>query len=254
MSFRIVLVSQNEAGFLPEAVDHFIRRLPSGASVVSAVVLDPSPFGKRLSGFGKARTAITIFGFKFVILYALRAIRNLLFKKSVIAIFREHQVPILCLRDSVNSESSIALINQEKPDLIISIAANQIFKSKLINLPRCGILNVHSSLLPKYRGLLPSFWVLRNEEAESGVSVFFVDEGIDSGPILVQERIQIKGLRQSELIAKTKLLGMEALIVAVGKVMTNQLETMPNNDSDSSYYHFPTRADVRAFYRIGGRF
>jgi methionyl-tRNA formyltransferase len=254
VSFRIILVSQNEAGFLPEAVDYFMRRLPSDSSVVSAVVLDPSPFGKRLSGLGKARTALSIFGFKFVILYGLRAIRNLLFKKSVVGVFRDHQVPVLFLCDSINSESSMALLEQEKPDLIISIAANQIFKSRLINLPRCGILNVHSSLLPKYRGLLPSFWVLRNGETESGVSVFFVDDGIDSGPILVQERIQIKGLRQSELIAKTKLLGMEALIVAVVKVMKSQLETMPNADSESSYYHFPTRADVRAFYRMGGRF
>ena len=254
MSFRIILVTQNEAGFLPEAVDYFLRRLPIESSVVSAVVLDPSPFGKRLPGLGKARTALSIFGFKFVISYGLRAIKNVLFKKSVVAVFREHQVPILSLRNSINSESSIALIESEKPDLIISIAANQIFKSRLINLPRSGILNVHSSLLPKYRGLLPSFWVLRNGDTESGVSVFFVDEGIDSGPILVQERIRIKGLRQSELIAKTKLLGMEALITAVDKVMKNQLETMPNSDSESSYYHFPTRADVRAFYLMGGRF
>ena len=254
MSFRIVLVSQNEAGFLPEAVDYFIRRLPIDSSVVSAVVLDPSPFGKRLSSLGKARTAITVFGFKFVVLYALRAVTNLLLRKSLIAVFREHQVPIFFLRDSINSENSIALIEKEKPDLIISIAANQIFKSRLINLPRYGILNVHSSLLPKYRGLLPSFWVLRNGETESGVSVFFVDEGIDSGPILVQERIQIKGLRQSELIAKTKILGMDALIAAVCKVMKNQLDTLPNADSESSYYHFPTRADVRAFYLMGGRF
>jgi len=254
MSFRIVLVSQNEAGFLPEAIDYFIRRLPIDASVVSAVVLDPSPFGKKLSGLGKARMAVSTFGFKFIISYAFRALKNLLFKKSLDAVLRDHKVPIISLCDGINSENSIALIEREKPDLIISISANQIFKSELINVPRCGILNVHSSLLPKYRGLLPSFWVLRNGEAESGVSVFFVDEGIDSGPILVQERIRIAGLRQSELIVKTKLLGMEALIVAVGKVMTNRLETMPNSDDDSSYYRFPTRADVRSFYRMGGRF
>jgi len=254
MSFRIVLVSQNEAGFLPEAIDHFIRRLPNKAKVVSAVVLDPSPFGKKLTGREKAHLAISIFGFKFVILYALRAIRNLLFQKSVIAVFREHQVPVIFLRENINSESSISLIEKEDPDLIISISANQIFKTNLINLARYGVLNVHSSLLPKYRGLLPSFWVLRNGETESGVSVFFVNEGIDSGPILVQERLQIKGLSQSELIAKTKLLGMEALVVAVKKVIANQLETMPNDDSESSYYHFPTRADVQAFYRAGGRF
>ena len=254
MSLRIILVSQNETGFLPNAVDYFLRRLPIDASVVAAVVLDPSPFGKRLPALGKASTAISVFGFKFVVAYGLRAIWNLLSRKSLIAILREHQVPILFRRGSINSEESIALIEKERPDLIISIAANQIFKSKLINLPRFGILNLHSSLLPKYRGLLPSFWVLRNGERESGVSVFFVDEGIDSGPILVQERIQIDGLRQSELIAKTKMLGMEALVNAVQKIMKNQLETIPNADSESSYYHFPTRADVRAFYLKGGRF
>jgi len=46
-----------------------------------------------------------------------------------------------------------------------------------------GCLNLHSALLPKYRGLMPSFWVLKNNENKTGVSVFFVDKGIDSGPI-----------------------------------------------------------------------
>ena len=69
-----------------------------------------------------------------------------------------------------------------------------------------GCINLHTALLPKYRGLMPTFWVLKNNEKNTGVSVFFVDEGIDSGPIIVQKNISIGNMTQQELIVKTKKL------------------------------------------------
>ena len=65
---------------------------------------------------------------------------------------------------------------------------NQIFKKQIIELAPKGCINLHTALLPKYRGLMPTFWVLKNNEKYTGVSVFFVDKGIDSGPIIVQRK------------------------------------------------------------------
>jgi len=161
---------------------------------------------------------------------------------------------LIKLPGSINSQASLDLISHYDPDLIISIAANQIFKSSLINLPKKGIINLHTSLLPLYRGLLPSFWVIKNKEFETGVSVFWVDEGIDSGQIIVQEKLRILGCSQSELIRYTKILGMEAIVSAVSKIMSGDNSTIANDDSKATYYSFPTRKDVKEFLRQGSKF
>ena len=101
---------------------------------------------------------------------------------------------------------------------------------------------------------MPSFWVLKNGEKETGVSVFIVDEGIDSGPIVVQKRIPIKNETQRELIKKSKRVGMDAVAEAIEQMYTGSYRLMPNDDEESSYYSFPTREDVYQFKQRGQRF
>jgi methionyl-tRNA formyltransferase len=128
----------------------------------------------------------------------------------------KYNIPVITLKGSINSKQSLETIKSYNPDLLVYIAGNQIFKQPLIDLAPKGCLNLHTALLPKYRGLMPSFWVLKNGEKETGVSVFFVDKGIDSGPILVQKRIPITdALTQSHLIKISKRTGMDAVIEAV---------------------------------------
>jgi methionyl-tRNA formyltransferase len=123
----------------------------------------------------------------------------------------------------------------------------------LIDLAPKGCLNLHTALLPKYRGLMPTFWTLKNGEKETGVSVFLVDEGIDSGPIVVQKRVRIDTDRLEELIRRTKVIGMDAVWEAVEKVRVGKPKLIPNPDSEKSYFSFPTRDDVRAFRAAGKR-
>lgn len=147
------------------------------------------------------------------------------------------------------------IINSYKPDLLISIAGNQIFKQPLIDLAPKGCLNLHTALLPKYRGLMPSFWVLKNNEKETGVSVFFVDKGIDSGPILVQKRLDItKNMTQANLIKKSKKLGMDAILDAIDFIRLGTYQLIPNPNEEKTYFSFPTREDVKAFYKAGKKF
>lgn len=138
--------------------------------------------------------------------------------------------------------------------MLISIAGNQIFKKELIDLAPEGCLNLHTALLPKYRGLMPSFWVLKNNEEYTGVSVFFVDKGIDSGPILVQEKIKIGSRTQEELIRETKKMGMDAIIKAIQKIQEGNYDLIPNSDDEMTYYSFPTRDDVKEFNKAGKKF
>ena len=145
-------------------------------------------------------------------------------------------------------------IKSFNPDLLVSILGNQIFKSQIINLAPKGCINLHTALLPKYRGLMPTFWVLKNNETHTGVSVFFVDEGIDSGPIIIQEKVEIGDSTQQDLIMKTKRIGMDLVIKAVELIDKNQVNLKANPESEKSYFSFPSRKDVVEFRNLGKRF
>jgi methionyl-tRNA formyltransferase len=145
-------------------------------------------------------------------------------------------------------------LKEYQPDLLISIGRNQIFKRPLLDLATFGCVNLHTALLPKYRGLMPSFWVLKNNEKYTGVSVFFVDEGIDSGPILVQKKVEIGHRSQEELIRHTKQIGMECIIESVELIQKGSYNLIPNPAEEMTYFTFPTRNDVDEFYKAGKRF
>jgi methionyl-tRNA formyltransferase len=251
---RIVILTQNETMFLAPALDYFLRRVNTRCEFLGAVVFEASPFGKRQGLIQKALATIRIFGLEFISRYGLSIVWVKLFGVDVKQIFTKHGVPIIKVTGSINSDDSLSVLRSFEADLFISITGNQIFKKRLLDIPRLGTLNLHTALLPKYRGLMPSFWVLKNKEKQTGVSVFFVDEGIDSGPILVQKKINIENMSQWELIRMTKFLGMEAIIEGIELIQSGDYQLIPNNEEESTYYSFPTRQDVIEFKQGGNRF
>ena len=251
---KVLIITQNESVFLAPAIGYFLRRLNPSVDILGAVVFDSSPFGKEQSFFQKIRLTGNTFGWEFIFRYGLSTVSAKLFGYDVKQIFAKHGVPIIDVMGSVNSDESLSLLRSLEADLFISVTGNQIFKKPLLEIPRLGTLNLHTALLPKYRGLMPSFWVLKNKEKETGVSVFFVDEGIDSGPILVQKKISIENMSQWELIRMTKFLGMEAILEGIELIQSGDYELIPNNEEESTYYSFPTRQDVIEFKKGGNRF
>lgn len=252
---RIVIITQDEPFFLSENLEYLVKILPKHSSIVGCVVASASPYGKKENFYKKAKKTAEIFGLHFFLRYAFKfAWRKCTGRGRIRLTLRRLGIESIELQGGVNQVDSISKIADRKPDLLISILGNEIFKRKLIDLAPKGCLNLHTALLPKYRGLMPTFWVLRHNEADTGVSVFFVDEGIDSGPIVIQKRIAINGATQEELIRRTKTLGMEAIAEAVDLIELGQVELIPNEASLMSYYSFPTREDVIKFKAAGNRF
>jgi methionyl-tRNA formyltransferase len=252
---NIILVTQDSPFYLAESIDRLIRNLPSHSRIAAAVMLSASPFGRRETTFQKMRHTYGTFGCSFFLRYAWRFLINrMITARRVGHALRKHGVEIITLEKSINSKASLDTIRRYRPDLIVSLQANVIFKKPLIELPPRGCINLHTALLPKYRGLMPTFWVMKNDETETGVSVFFIDEGIDSGPILAQEKIAIGDRSLDELIRDTKRLGVDALIRAIDLIEKGDYGLIPNDDSMMTYYSFPTRDDVREFLQKGKRF
>ena len=251
---RLVLITQNEKIFLSKTIDYFLRRLNSSDEVVGVVVLETSPFGKRMSLFKKITSTFNIFGYKFVLRYLIDLIKITISCKDVLSVLKRNKINIIKLHESINSNQSLDILNKLDADLFISISCNEIFKKKLIDIPHHGTINLHSALLPKYRGLMPSFWVLKNKEKQTGVTVFFVDEGIDSGPILVQKKLYLGELSQWRLIEITKYLGIEAIIEAIDLIRFNDVKLIDNDSNEATYYSFPSKQDVAEFKKNGGKF
>lgn len=92
---------------------------------------------------------------------------------------------------NINDQNFLNKIKSLNLDLIVCVNFDQILKKDIINLPTIGCINTHASLLPKYRGRAPLNWAMINGEKYSGVTVHFIDEGIDTGDIILQEKIKI---------------------------------------------------------------
>jgi len=251
---NVVIITQNDVFYLPKSLEFLIQNFPQHSKISGAVILDISPFGKRESFLQRSLKTLRIFGPRFFFRYSFKFVWSTLRGIDVVSVFSKFNIPILNLKGNINDQESLAKIQRYNPDLLISIAANQIFKKPLLELTPRGVLNLHTALLPKYRGLMPTFWVLKNNEQYTGVSVFFVDQGVDSGPILVQKRIPIGTMSQEELIIVTKKLGMEAIIEAVNLIQNSHYKLLDNNDNEMTYYSFPTQDDVKEFKKLGKRF
>ena len=92
---------------------------------------------------------------------------------------------------NVNSDEFFGLINSYECDLFVSMSFNQIFKTRLINTPSLGSINCHAGMLPFYRGRNVLNWALINDEKEFGITVHYIDEGIDTGDIIMQKSYEI---------------------------------------------------------------
>lgn len=252
---RILLITQSEELYLPAALATWFDAMSEVDEVVGCVLLNPAArgSGRKESLFSRGWDALTIFGFVFFINIGLRFLWKRLTKAdTVFSILEARRIPIIRLSESINNPESLALIESYCADVLVSIQGNEIFKRPLLEVAPC--LNLHTAPLPKYRGLMPAFWAIHDQLDETAVSVFLVDEGIDSGPIFVQTAVKIKGLSLHEVIVRTKLEGMYAIHSALDLVRSGKKPEIINNAAESSYFGFPTRSDVREFRRRGGTF
>ncbi|WP_400076794.1 methionyl-tRNA formyltransferase [Winogradskyella sp. R77965] len=252
---NIVIITQNEPFYLAENLKYLIEIMPEHSKIVGCVVADVSPFGKKESFLKKAKRTYKIFGLNFFLYYSKKYILSKFNKqKNIFHLLNQYKIPEINLDHHINHKESVAKIKSHQPDLLISILGNQIFKEPIINLAPKGCINLHTALLPKYRGLMPTFWVLKNNEEKTGVSVFYVDKGIDSGPIIVQKEAEIGGRTQEELIRYTKKIGMEAIAESIDLIFKNEVVLIDNDASKKTYFTFPTKKDVDEFKRKGKKF
>ena len=111
-----------------------------------------------------------------------------------------------------NNSQFIEIVNDFDIDLIITVAYGHILKDELIHLPKYGCINLHYSLLPKYRGAAPVQWAIINGDQTTGVTVFQLDSGMDTGPIYLQQELEIRPNEvTNDLIGRLNLVGVDLI-------------------------------------------
>jgi methionyl-tRNA formyltransferase len=253
---RLVFLTQEDPFYLPKIYEYLLPKLKyEGHDVVASVLFDVAPFGKKESKVRQLIDTYKVFGIGFTIHYILQYSKGM-FKKDVKGVMETYKIKTIKLSNRINDPASLKVIKSFEPDLLVSLAGNEIFKDPLFKSAKYGAINLHSGLLPKYRGLMPSFWVMRNNEEKTGVSVFFVDEGIDSGPIIIQQEVPLLNKTQSELIWELKYCGADAIVEACNLIAEcgRNTPTMVNDDKNMTYYSRPSKDDVKAFRSIGKKF
>ncbi len=151
----------------------------------------------------------------------------------------EHNIPVYqpqSLKKGEDAEKSSEILNNLKPDLIIVVAYGKILPLSVLNIPKHFCINVHASLLPKYRGAGPIQWSVLNGEKETGVTTMLMSEGLDTGDILLKKSTEIgENETASELHDRLSLLGAELLIETINAVKSGNITPIKQNDEESCY-------------------
>lgn len=122
------------------------------------------------------------------------------------------------------------------PDLIVVVAFGQILTKEILDLPNYGCINVHASLLPKLRGAAPINWSIINGDKITGITIMYMDSGLDTGDIILQESINIgEEETAGELHDRLAILGSKALIEAVESIENDEVARTKQNHDEASY-------------------
>ena len=122
------------------------------------------------------------------------------------------------------------------PDLIVVVAFGQILSKEILSLPPLGCINVHASLLPRYRGAAPMQWAIVRGEKETGVTTMFMDEGLDTGDMLLRETLPItQAMTAAELHDAMMKLGADVLEKTLFSLSEGTLKRTPQDDALSTY-------------------
>jgi methionyl-tRNA formyltransferase len=255
---RIAVITQDDTFYIGRFFEAFLDGLPTGIELRAAVVCrtmgkspfklaadllefyGPVDFVRMLARYGKGKLLAQTVG---------RVSRS--HPQSLTQLFRSRDIEVIPTRN-VNGKLLRQRLMDEKLDLIVSVAAPQLFKGKLLGAARLGCINIHTARLPKYRGMMPNFWVLYHGDKRSAITIHTMDVEIDRGKLLMQHEFEIDPAESlDQLIKRTKRLGAECMLRALAAIAERGLEPREFPDLAPSYFSFPRREHVRHFRRLG---
>jgi methionyl-tRNA formyltransferase len=245
---NVVFLTTNDPLYLPQL---FERVLSERSSAVRVFVVPP--LYKAQTTLGAARRYIRTFGLRAGWNLARRTATAKLRKQSIATMCARYGVPAEAI-DDVNAPSFLNRLHRLETDVIVSVSCPQIFRRQLLELPRKGCVNVHGAILPHYRGIMPSFWMMARREQRAGVSAFFVNEDVDAGDLCGQRIFPMRPAETLDAFLKrSKAAAAELILEVLADIEAGTVRRRPVDLAEGSYFSWPDREAVRQFHAAGRR-
>lgn len=181
----------------------------------------------------------------------LRFIDARLRGRSIASLARSAGIPLVWAR-SVNQPEYIAQVRAMAPDVIVSVAAPEVFKPELLEVPRLGCINIHSGRLPMYRGMMPTFWQMLRGEKAATITVHRMAEKLDAGDVLATQDFAIKTFDSLDRVIRgTKREGARLVIRVLLDLRAGRTQPSPLDMIDAHYFSFPKPEHVQEFRKRG---
>jgi methionyl-tRNA formyltransferase len=245
---KIFLITEDDPIYVIEFFRIFFSEHPTAELELCGITIE-HPFHESI---GRTfRRMLRFYGYRDAIRQGLRFISARLRRDSINALAASAGVPVLSTR-SVNDPEFLQQVRAQAPDVIVSVAAPEIFRSELLDVPRLGCINIHSGRLPTYRGMMPTFWqMLRGEQAIT-ITVHKMAHKLDAGDVLATLSFPLKRSDSLDRVIKgTKREGARLLIRVLRDLRNGLVRPIPLDMADARYFSFPKPSDVLQFRRQG---
>lgn len=147
----------------------------------------------------------------------------------------EAEIPVY-QPEKIKTPEFVNQLQQLSPDLIVVVAFGQLLSKQILELPRYGCINVHASLLPKYRGAAPIHWAVINGETKTGVTIMYMNEGLDSGDMIISSETDILPNEDTGSVHdKLAQLGGASLVKAIQLIAEGTAPRIPQNHDKATY-------------------
>ena len=147
----------------------------------------------------------------------------------------EYNIPVY-QPEKIREEENVNIIRNLNPDVIVVAAFGQLLPESILNIPKYGCINIHASLLPKYRGAAPIEWAIIDGEKETGVTTMYMEKGLDTGDMLDVKKVEIaKDETGASLHDKLAEAGAELILETLKKLESGTSVRIKQDDSKSSY-------------------
>ena len=172
---------------------------------------------------------------------------------AVHAFMSSYDIPIF-MPENINAPESIAVIKELAPDLLIVVAYGQILKPELLAIPPKGCINLHTSILPSYRGAGPIQWAVANGDKETGVSIMYMNERLDAGDVLATTIVPIEEHDTAGIMHdKLALAGVPVMKRVVNEIAAGTAVAVPQDDSKATFAPKLKRSDGKVDWNLSAR-
>ena len=247
---RVFFVTEEDPLYVIRFFNVFFAEYPAEEFEISGITID-RPFHEPI--WETMRRVRVLFGFWGLLRQGLRFMAARLRGRSIELLAVSAGVAVV-KTGSINRPEYVEKVRAIAPDVIVSVAAPEIFKPELLGVARLGCINIHSGRLPTYRGMMPTFWQMLRGEPAVTITVHRMAEKLDAGDVLATRLFAIKKSDfLDRVITGTKCEGARLLIGVLRDLREGRAQSTPLDMKQASYFSFPKPEDVRQFRKRGHR-